>query len=139
MSDPHPVDREPRDTAAGEGAATDAPLAIGGANSDLAGGPVGTKNRSHVGENPDEMPRDDSADAKARSGQNPPVRTSQRTDEGGDQMSAADSQAAHKSGTLHEDGLAGQVEAANDDTLPTRDHVAGNPSDGSGRQSEGPR
>ncbi len=126
-----PVDREPRDT--------DAPLAIGGANSDLAGGPVGTKNRSHVGADPDEMPRNESADDKARSGQNPPVLTSQRTDEGGDQMSAGSSKAAHKTGTLHEDGLAGQVEAATDAEHPTRDHVVGNPSDGSGRQGEGSR
>ncbi len=117
MSDPKPVDREPRDT--------DAPLAIGGANSDLAGGPVGTKNRSHVGADPDEMPRDESADDKARSGQNPPVLTSQRTAEAGRQMSAADSKAAHKSGTLHEDGLAGKVEAATDDEHPTRDHTPG--------------
>lgn len=116
MSDQqNPVDREPRDT--------DAPLAIGGANSDLAGGPVGTKNRSHVGEDPDEMPGNESADDKARSGQNPPVLTSQRREEGGDQLAAEQSKAAHKSGTLHEDGLAGQVEAATDDAHPTRDHT----------------
>lgn len=137
MSDQNPVDREPRDTPEGEGAATDAPLAIGGANSDLAGGPVGTKNRSHVGEDPDEMPGNESADDKARSGQNPPVLTSQRRVEGGDPLPSEQSKAAHKSGTLHEDGLAGKVEAATDDEHPTRDHTTGAPSGGSGRTSEG--
>lgn len=126
-----PVDREPRDT--------DAPLAIGGANSDLAGGPIGTKNRSHEGADPDEMPRDESAQDKARSGQNPPVRSSQRTSEGGRQPSSADSGATFKSGTLHEDGLAGQVERAADAEMPTEDYIPGNPSDGSGRKNAGQR
>lgn len=132
MSDSQkPVDRSPQDP--------DAILATGGANSDLAGGPIGTKNRSHVGLDPDELPRDESAQDKARSGQNPGILTSQRNAEAGRQMSSDDSAATHKHGTLHEDGLAGQAEDFADGDLPTRDHLPGDPTDGSGRQNAGQR
>lgn len=114
------ADREPRDT--------DAPLAIGGAASDLEGA-VGTKNRAHFGDDPDDKPGPD-AQSDTRSGQNPPAELSQRREEGGDQLSSQQSQAAFKSGTLHESGLAGQVEASTDDEMPTRDMAAGSMSDG---------
>lgn len=97
------------------------PLAVGGAASDLEG-VVGTKNRAHFGKDPD---NEVDPDGDTRSGQNPPNELSQRTEEAGGHPPSEKSQAAFKSGTLHTEGLAGQVEAALDDETPTTGSAPG--------------
>ena len=87
------------------------PRVVSSAASSLEG-VVGTDNRAHVGQSPNDPNGD------TRSGQNPSNETSQRPESTGKLPTAARSQAAFKSGTLHTEGLAGQVEAAMDDQTP---------------------
>lgn len=87
------------------------PLAVSSAAGSLEG-VVGTDNRANVGQSPNDY------DGDTRSGQNPPNEQSQRPESVGKTPTAARSQAAFKSGTLHTEGLAGQVEAALEDETP---------------------
>ena len=87
------------------------PITVAGASSSMEG-TVGTDNRAHIGQSPND-PGD-----LTRSGQNPGVETSQRPGNGGAVPTSTMSQATLKSGVLPTEGLAAQVEAAIEDETP---------------------
>ena len=90
------------------------PVTTGGGSSDLEGA-VGTKNRGRAGKRKEEggRPR-----GRASTHDAPPPEQEQRKEEAGDFPPAEMSQAAFKGADLHEEGVAGQAEAAVEDETP---------------------
>lgn len=93
-------------------------VTTGGASSDLEGA-VGTKNRRRAGKRKEEGGADATGGTEGTTGPDEPSPASaQRTEDGGDFPDAGQSQAAFKGAELHEEGLAGQAEAAVEDETP---------------------
>ena len=91
------------------------PVTTGGGSSDMEGA-VGTKNRGRAGKRKEEGGVENNQGEGT--GPEPPAEGQQRTEEAGDYPPAEMSQAALKGADLHEEGVAGQAEAATDDETP---------------------